>query len=253
MYVHSFIAFNPCMCVYTLYTCQSSTEALCGFDNNLNISCHNSHRLYWHVYTCQHQLQPKSIPFVYKLCLCTFTPKSNHLWTCTYMSAFVPSTFQLMHGYTSIVNTALSTITSMCAYMSASTQVIIMCVHRQQPVCLSTFTTKSLSCVHVYTYVHSFIAFDPCMCARQSSTQALCCVDVTSILSVTSPVLACIYMLASASTQAKIFRVQALCLCTYTPKSNHLWTCTYMSAFVPSTLQLMHGYMSIVNTVPCRQ
>ena len=56
-------------------------------------------------------------------------------------------------------------------------------------------------------------------------------------------------MLASASTQVNIIRVQALCLCTYTPKSNHLWTCTYMSAFVPSTM----GYMSIVNTMPRRQ
>ena len=82
--------FLHCLRSLHVRTCQSSTQALCGVDNNLNISCHNSHRLYWHVYTCQHQLQPKSTSFVYKLCLCTLTPKSNHLWRCTYMSAFVP-------------------------------------------------------------------------------------------------------------------------------------------------------------------
>ena len=65
---------RPCLHVRTfrhslrslhVCTCQSSTKALCGVDNNLNISYHNSHCLYWHVYTCQHQLQPKSTSFVY--------------------------------------------------------------------------------------------------------------------------------------------------------------------------------------------
>ena len=82
MYVHSFIAFDVC-------TCQSSTQALCGVDNNLHISCHNSHRLYWHVYTCKHQLQPKSTYFVYKLYVYAHLHPSQiiygHLRTCQHL------------------------------------------------------------------------------------------------------------------------------------------------------------------------
>ena len=64
---------------------------------------------------------------------------------------------------------------------SASTQVIIMCVHRQQPVCLSTFITKV--CVlracppkpNVHTCLYCLRPLHACIC--QSSTQALCGVD----------------------------------------------------------------------------
>ena len=137
-----------------------------------------------------------------------------------------------------------STTTSMCACISAlaSTKVIIMCVHQQQPVCLSTFTTKYVSCVHVYMYALSFIAFDPCMCVHVNCQPNPFAVStITSILAVTIHI-ACngmLYMSASASTSF----VYKFCLCTFTSKSNHLWTC------VPSTFQLMHGYMSIINTM----
>ena len=59
--------FLHCLRSLHVRTGQSSTQALCGVDNNLNVSCHNSHGLYWHVYTCHHQLQPKSTSLVYEL------------------------------------------------------------------------------------------------------------------------------------------------------------------------------------------
>ena len=138
---------------------------------------------------CVHRHQP--------ICLCTFTtkvcvlracpPKINvrtclhclrplrmsiintslmHLWSRTKMSAFVPSTLQLMHLYTSVVNT-----------MPSTQVVIIMCVH-WQPVCLCTFTTKV--CVlracppkpNVRTCLHCLRPLHVCIC--QLSTQALC-------------------------------------------------------------------------------
>ena len=64
---------------------------------------------------------------------------------------------------------------------SDSTQVIIMCVHRQQIVCLCTFTTKVCvlracppkpnvrTCLHCLRPLH--------VCIRQSSTHGLCGVD----------------------------------------------------------------------------
>ena len=65
-----------------------------------NISCNNSHRLYWHIYTCQHQLQPKSTSFVYVYA---------HLQLKSSMDIYVHVSicaFHLsMHGYMSIVNT----------------------------------------------------------------------------------------------------------------------------------------------------
>ena len=93
--------------------------------------------------------------------------------------------------------------------------------------CMSKHIYYKVSCVHVYKYVHSFIPFDPCMCAIvnrqpkpyavstitsilschnshrlychvytcQSSTQVLCGVGIH---------IACIYMSASASTQVNI-------------------------------------------------
>ena len=70
-------------------------------------------------------------------------------------------------------------------------------------------------------------------------------------------------MSASALIQVNILCVhkQALsmhiynkvCPVLFASPQKHQWTCTYMSAFVPSTLQIMHGYMSIVNTMPRRQ
>ena len=124
----------------------------------------------------------------------------------------------------------------MCAHMSAlaSTQVIIMCVHRQQPVCLSTLTTKSLYCVHVYMYVHSFIAFDPCMCTCQSSTKALCGVG---ILAATIHI-ACIGIYIHVSISFNPSQ-HLSCMSMHIYNSNHLWTSTYMSAFVPFTFQCM--------------
>ena len=104
MYVHSFIAFNPCMCVCTLYTCQSSTEGLCGFDNNLNISCHNSHRLYWHV--CIHMSASASTQlniFRTQAYVYTHLHQSQiihgHVRTCQHLC------FRPFNWYMSIVNT----------------------------------------------------------------------------------------------------------------------------------------------------
>ena len=74
-------------CVYFyVCTCLSSTKALCSI---LNISCHNSHHLYWHVYTCHHHLQPKSTSFVYKLYVYAHSHQSQiiygHLRTCQHL------------------------------------------------------------------------------------------------------------------------------------------------------------------------
>ena len=102
MYVHDSIAFTPLACVYTSIVNQS----LCGIDNNLNISSHIIQHLYWHVHTCQHQLQPQSTSCVYKyMHISTTKSLSTKASMVKYMSAFVPSTLQLMHVYTSIVNT----------------------------------------------------------------------------------------------------------------------------------------------------
>ena len=124
-----------------------------------------------------------------KVCPVLFGSPQMHQWTCTYMSAFVPSTLQLMHGYMSIVNTMPCQQPQWVNTCQHWIQRKSSCVHRQQPVCLSTFT--SLSCVHVYMYVHSFIAFDPCMCVhvnRQPKRST-----ITSILAVTIHI-ACIGM-----------------------------------------------------------
>ena len=167
MYVHSFVAFDP----WHLYTCQSSTQVLCGVDNNMNISCHNSHRLYWHVYTCQHQLQPKSTSFVYKIYVYAHLHQSSMLHASIW--AFDLSTNAWVH--VNGKHYAWSKITWMCAHKSvlASKQVIIMCVGRQQPVCLSTFTNSVLRpCLHVRTFRHSLLSLHVCTC--QSSTKALC-------------------------------------------------------------------------------
>ena len=176
--------FLHCLRSLHVRTCQSSTQSLCGVHNNLNISCHNSHHLYWHV---THVSISFNIFRVQVLCLCTFTSKSNHLWTC------VPSTFQLMHGYMSIINTMLvENNLNVCTRQHWLQRIIIMCVRRQQPVCLSTFTT--VSCVHAYMYVHFFIAFDPCMCAHVNRQPKPCAVlTITSILAVTIHI-ACIGM-----------------------------------------------------------
>ena len=163
---------------------------------------------------------------IFCVCLCTFTPKSNHLWTSTYMSAFVPSTFQLMHGYMSIVNTMLvENNLNVCTRQHWLQRIIIMCVRRQQPVCLSTFTT--VSCVHAYMYVHFFIAFDPCMCAHVNRQPKPCAVlTITSILAVTIHI-ACIGMYIHVSISFNPSQhLSCTSLCTFTPKSNHLWTST---------------------------
>ena len=163
--------FLRCLRSLHLYTCQSSTQVLCGVDNNMNISCHNSHRLYWHVYTCQHQLQPKSTSFVYKIYVYAHLHQSSMLHASIW--AFDLSTNAWVH-----VNGKRydwSKITWMCANKSvlASKQVIIMCVRRQQPVCLSTFTNSVLRpCLHVRTFRHSLLSLHVCTC--QSSTKALC-------------------------------------------------------------------------------
>ena len=136
-------------------TCQSSTQALCGVDNNLNISCHNSHRLYWHVYTCKHQLQPKSTSFV--LCLCTYTPKSNHLWTCTYMSAFVPSTMGTCQSSTlCLVDNNLNYVSAL-----ASTQVIVCTSITSMSKHIYYKVSVLRACLHV-TYIPSLPSILAC-------------------------------------------------------------------------------------------
>ena len=150
MYVHVCIAFHPCMCVHV-------NRQLKPYAVYLNISCHNSHSLYRHVYTCQHQLQPRSIlscTSLMSMHIYTKVKSSMDMHVRVNICAFDLSTKAWVH--VNRQHYASSTITSMCAYMSAlaSTQVI-MCAHRQQPV--------RLFCVHVHMYAHSF---NPCMCVH---------------------------------------------------------------------------------------
>ena len=140
MYAHSFIAFDPCMCVHV--NRQPNPFAMSSIlDVTIHIACIGM--LYMSVNPSQHL---SCTSFVYA-----------HLHRSQITYGRVPSTFQQMHGYMSIINTASST-TSKCAYMSAlaSTKVIIMCVHRQQPVCISTFTPVLRACLHVRTFLHCF-------------------------------------------------------------------------------------------------
>ena len=128
-----------------------------------------------------------------------------HLWSRTYMSAFVPSTLQLLHVYTSIVNTMP------CRQLPVCINVSIGFNRSRHHVCTLTTTcmsmhiyNKSLSCVHIHQslmYLHACIAFDRCMCVF-------------------------------VNRQHKPYASMVT---------------TYMSAFVPSNLQLMHVYTSIVN------
>ena len=71
--------FLHCLRSLHVCTCQSRTQALCSVDNNLSISCHNSCiGMYIHVSISFNPSQHLSCTS-----LCTFTPKSNHLWTST--------------------------------------------------------------------------------------------------------------------------------------------------------------------------
>ena len=116
-----------------------------------------------------------------KVCPVLFGSPQMHQWTCTYMSAFVPSTLQLMHGYMSIVNTMPCQQPQWVHTCQHWIQRKSSCVHRQQPVCLSTFITKV--CVlracppkpNVRTCLYCLRPLHVCIC--QSSTQALCGVD----------------------------------------------------------------------------
>ena len=213
MYVHSFIPFDPCMCVHVnrqlkSYAVSTITWILAvtihiacigmsihvnrqpKSDNNLNISCHNSHQHY-----------------------------------------------------------ALSKITWMCAHVSIGFNVSHHHVCMSTTACMSKHIYYKVSCIHVYKYVHSFIAFDPCMCVhinRQPKPYAVS--TITWILAVTIHI-ACIgmYIHVSISFNVNIFRVQALCLHIYTKLKSS------MDIYVHVSIQLMHGYMSIVNTMPCRK
>ena len=154
-----------------------------------------------------------------------------------------------------------------CAYcMSTSTQCLVdnnmnVCIHNpsQRFVCTSTcIHTSTTMCAcppkpHVRTCL---LLLHVCPC--QSPTQAL-----NNNLNESPFTWKCTYMSASALIQVNILCVhkQALsmhiynkvCPVLFASPQKHQWTCTYMSAFVPSTLQLMHCYMSIVNTMPRRQ
>ena len=129
MYVHACIAFDPC-------TCQSSTQALCSVDNNLNVSP---------THTCQHRLQPNILSTA--LCLCTFPTKVR----CTYMPA-LPSSLAGVH-----VNRPYAVSLNISSHllhdgMFKSTS----CVQA-----LSTFTTK-------FHHVHTFyLSANACLNYRQ--------------------------------------------------------------------------------------
>ena len=212
MYVHSFIAFDPCMCVHV--NRQPKPYAVTTITSILAVTIHIA---------CIHMYIHVSISFnpSQHLQVCTFTPKSNHLWTSTYMSAFVPSTFQLMHGHISIVNTALSKITTMRAYISVS-----IGFNASHHVCTLTTTCMSKHiyykvCLHVRTFLHCLRSLHVRTC--QSSTQSLC--DVVNIRCHNSHRL---YRHVIHVSQPKSTSfVYKFCLCTFTSKSNHLWTCAF--------------------------
>ena len=123
------------------------------------------------VHKCQHRLQPKSSSCVYidnnmyvhahlqqKSVLRAYPPKPN-VPTCLHCLrplhvCICKSTTQTLCIYGHYVHVSICAFepsTNACIHVnrqSASTQVIIMCVHRQQPVCLCTFKTKvCLACM----------------------------------------------------------------------------------------------------------
>ena len=155
--------------------CQSSTQALCGVNNNLNISCHNSHRLHWHVHTCQHQLQPKSTSFVYKLCVYAHLHQSpiiyRHVRTCQHLSL----TFQLMHGYIHInrQHCLVDNNLNVCIHVGFNASHHHVCT---STTCMSKHIYYKVSvCIHVRTFLHCLRSLHVRTC--QSWTQALCGVD----------------------------------------------------------------------------
>ena len=160
----TYIAFDSCMCV----PCQSPTQAL---DINLIESPFT-----WRcTYTSASASIQVNILCVHKqaLCLCTLTTMdiaSMDMYIHVSICAFDPSNNAWVH--VNRQHYASSTTTSMCAYMSALDS--SSCVHRQQPVRLSTFTTKSVlrACLHVRTFLHCLRSLHVRTC--QSSTQSLC-------------------------------------------------------------------------------
>ena len=163
---------------------------------------------------------------------------------------------------------------------SASIQVIIMCVHRQQPVCLCTFTTKvCLVCTpktNVRTCLHSLPPLHVCIC--QSSTQALCIYSHVTYVHVSICALdpstnACIHVNRQHNDLSTITCVHK-CQHRLQPKSSscvHIDNNLYVYAHLQQSLMScppkpnvhtclhclppMHVCMSIVNTGPmrCRQ
>ena len=151
----------------------------------MNISCHNSHRLYWHVYTCQHQLQ------------------RQHFSCTSFMSAHLHQT-QIIYGHLRTrqhstnawvhVNRqhyALSKITWMCAHVSIGFNASHHHVCMSTTACMSKHIYYKVSCVTVYKYVHSF---NPCMCVHVNHQPKPYAVStITWILAVTIHI-ACIGM-----------------------------------------------------------
>ena len=140
-----------------------------------------------------------------------------------------------------------------------------MCKHIYYKVCLA--------CMSTCTYIPSLPSILACVYMSIVNPSPMRC---TGILAVTIHI-ACIGMSIHVNRQPKSYAVSTItwilavtihiaCIgidihvsISFNPSertsfmSNHLWTCTYMSAFVPSTFQLMYGYMSINNTTPCQK
>ena len=155
MYVHFFIAFDPCICVHVKRQpkpCAVSTITWI-LAVTIHIACIG---MYIHVSISFNPSQHISCTTFMSMHISTRVKSSMDIYVHVSICALDLSTNARVH--VNRQHYALSTITWMCAYMSAlaSPQVIIMCVHRQQPVCVSTFTTKSVlrACLHVRTFFH---------------------------------------------------------------------------------------------------
>ena len=200
-----------CLRPLRVRTCQSSTQAPCRVDNNLNM-CHLLH-------TCQHRLKPKST-------------------SCVYIDKLV--CMSLMY-----VNASIAFTPCMCTCQSStnpyavSTITWILAVHIYTS--LSTKTSMDMS-----AFVHSTLRLMHVHVNSQRRPSVWCqrchpaCMDM--YINVSNPIQHLVYI------DNLSFRLS----CVNVHQKN-LWTCTYMSEFVPSILQLVHVYISIVNTMPCQQ
>ena len=115
-------------------------------------------------------------------CMCVYANHQHNPYASivTYVHvsicAFDPSTNTSMHDNRQ--HNALSTITSVSTCHHRLQLKSSSCVYIYNNLYVYThLQLKSVLCVHVHlslVYVHACIAFDPCMCVCQSSTQALC-------------------------------------------------------------------------------